>query len=50
MTTLTDYLINEHEADRANIRFKDDEITLLRDTLTLGMNQQEKQMDTLVLD
>ena len=39
MITLTDCIITEHEAGRVNIRFKDDEITLLGDTLILGMDE-----------
>ena len=36
MIALTDYLITEYEA---NIRFNGDEITLLGDTLTLGIDE-----------
>ena len=39
MKSLTSYLIDEHEADIANIRFKGDEITLLGDTRTLGVDE-----------
>ena len=36
---MSHYLIDKHEADRANIRFKGDEIKLLGDTLTLGIDE-----------
>ena len=36
MKSFTSYLIDEHEAERANIRFKGEEIKLLGDMLTLG--------------
>ena len=39
MESLSSYLIDEHEADRANIRFKGDEIKLLGDTLTWGIDK-----------
>ena len=43
MTKLTDYLINEHDADSANIRFQGDGITILGDTLTLGMDEAKEE-------
>ena len=43
MITLPNYLINEHEADIAYIRFKGDEITLLGDTLTLGVDKEDEE-------
>ena len=39
MESLSLYIIDEHEADRANIRFKGDEIKLLGDILTLGIDE-----------
>ena len=39
MEMLSLYLIDEHEADRGNIRFKGDEIKLLGDTLALGIDE-----------
>lgn len=39
---LTDYLITEHEADRSSARFNGDEITLLWDKLTLGIDESIK--------
>ena len=39
MKSLTSYLIDEHEADIANIRFKCDQIKLLNDTLTLRIDE-----------
>ena len=39
MVSLSSYLIDDHEADRANIRFKGHEIKLLGDTLPLGIDE-----------
>lgn len=39
MIELSDNLIKEHDADRNNIIFSGDEITLLGDTLTLSIDE-----------
>ena len=50
MTNLTNYLINEHEADIANIRFKGDKITLSGNISLQGLMRQMRRMGMLVPD
>ena len=43
MEILSLYLIDEHDADIANNTFKGDEITLLGETPTLGVNEADEE-------